>query len=130
MEDALITRRKRNLQYKDKQLFNMNIGVTDTIDTFPDNQISSNFIYQEEPSRRPSGPSVEVLALLDQQRMDLRDEFSRMFEEYQRRTEQTQFINRRELNNKIEELKQILIQEMGKLNRHFGSQVSLSSNND
>ena len=126
VEDAQSTRRKRNLQYKDKQLFNVNI---DTTDSLPDNNITDPSL-QEASQRRPSCPSIDMLVLLEQQQINLKEEFSRMLEENQRRIEHSQFLIRREFNDKIEDLKQIVVLEMKKLNRHFDSEFSLSSDND
>ena len=108
----------------------MKIGVADSADSFPDNQLSTNFTdsyMQDGSNRRPSCPTIEIL---EQQQMNIKEVLSRMFEENQRRMELSQFIKRREFNDKIEELKQTIILEMSKLNRHFESEVSLSSDND
>ncbi|KAI6657514.1 Ankyrin repeat containing protein [Oopsacas minuta] len=122
VEDALNARKKRN---------NMRVALTDPIEGRQDHQFAE---YISDGSKKRScsvlDPSEAEIDIIYRLQSNLKSEMNIILEEHQRKIEQNMINERREINEKIDDLKQTTIREIAKLASQFIAHGPVMSDSD
>lgn len=132
MEEAKNARKKRNLQFKDNQLFELK-GVGNPAESERNSLITES---KAEPVGPDDGrmrsnsvilPSMEIMNLLVQSHNSMKSEINTL-EENQQTIERATAITREEFNDRFEDLKYTILQEIAQLSSQLKQHIQMQNN--
>ena len=132
VEEAKNNRKKRNLQFKDNQLFELN-GSRNTVGSEQNNSIiesKTESIVSDKDRMRSNSivlPSMEIMNLLVQSHNSMKSEINVLEE---RGIETGTAITREEFNDRFEDLKYTLLQEIAQLSSQMNQHFQKQNNNN
>ena len=132
MEEAKNARKKRNLQFKDNQLFELNPERNSVINVRNNSIIEPRTepVIPDKDGMRSNSilPSLEIMNLLVQSHNTMKSELN-MIEESQRNIERGTAITREEFNDRFEDLKYTVLQEIAQLSSQLKQIIQTQNNN-
>ena len=132
VEEAKNNRKKRNLQFKDNQLFELN-GSRNAVGNEQNNSIiesKTESIVSDKDRMRSNSivlPSMEIMNLLVQSHNSMKSEINVLEE---RGIETGTAITREEFNDRFEDLKYTLLQEIAQLSSQMNQHFQKQNNNN